>query len=110
MTAIAWLRERKSEGFKLMLWSMRGENHARAIASQMGCYELFDVITSKPGFIVDDEGWRWIKRTQVVRVNRVKGGSNLYSPSKESIEKHRTQVTASSPQILKASNMPPCVQ
>jgi len=66
--AIAWLHKRKAEGYTLMLWSMRGEKHARLIAGQMGCADLFDCIVSKPGFILDDEGWGWIKRTRVVRV------------------------------------------
>ena len=51
-----------------MLWSMRGEKHARLIATQMQCVDLFDVIVSKPGFILDDEGWRWIARTKVMRL------------------------------------------
>jgi ribonucleotide monophosphatase NagD (HAD superfamily) len=66
--AIAWLTERKAEGYKLTLWSMRGEAHARRIASQLNCLELFDCVTSKPGFILDDEGWAWIKRTKVMRI------------------------------------------
>ena len=66
--AIAWLHKRKAEGFALMLWSMRGEAHARLISKQIGCVDLFDVIVSKPGYILDDEGWRWIQRTKVMRV------------------------------------------
>lgn len=66
--AIAWLNKRKAEGYTLMLWSMRGERHARVVAKQMECAELFDVIVSKPGYILDDEGWRWIQRTRVLRV------------------------------------------
>jgi len=68
--AIAWLHKRKAEGYTLMLWSMRGEKHARLIANQFGCVDLFNCIVSKPGFILDDEGWAWIKRTRVVRVTQ----------------------------------------
>jgi hydroxymethylpyrimidine pyrophosphatase-like HAD family hydrolase len=68
--AIAWLHKRKAEGYTLMLWSMRGEKHARLIANQFGCVDLFDYIVSKPGFILDDEGWSWIKRTRVIRVTQ----------------------------------------
>ena len=66
--AIEWLKARKAEGFTLMLWSMRGEAHARLISGQMGCADLFDVIVSKPGYILDDEGWGWIRRTQLARI------------------------------------------
>lgn len=68
--AIEWLKARKAEGFTLMLWSMRGERHARLISEQMGCAALFDLVVSKPGFILDDEGWGWIKRTRVIRVTQ----------------------------------------
>lgn len=64
---IAWLIERKSEGFSLTLWSARGEQHARNMAQRCGCVELFDHIVSKPGYVVDDRGWSWIKYTEVVR-------------------------------------------
>ena len=70
--AIAWLTQRKAEGFTLMLWSMRGEAHARNISNQCGCLELFDHIISKPGYVLDDLGWSWINRTQVVRLGRAK--------------------------------------
>ena len=68
--AIELLEQKKAEGFKLMLWSMRGERHARAIATQCGCLDLFDVVTGKPGYVLDDEGWRWTRRTVVLRLGR----------------------------------------
>lgn len=63
---VAWLQIKKQEGFYLMLWSSRGEDHAKAKASEFGLLELFDLICSKPGYIVDDQGWGWTKYTRVV--------------------------------------------
>jgi hydroxymethylpyrimidine pyrophosphatase-like HAD family hydrolase len=64
---IEWCRERKSEGFALMLWSARGEAYARNYAERFDVLELFDLICSKPGYIVDDQGWGWIKYMRVIR-------------------------------------------
>ena len=65
---IAWLGDRKAEGFSITLWSARGEQHARNMAELCGCLGLFDHIVSKPGYVVDDLGWSWIKYTEVVRL------------------------------------------
>lgn len=64
---IAWCRQQKMAGFYLMLWSSRGEAHARNRAIQRGVVELFDLICSKPGYVVDDQGWGWIKYTKVIK-------------------------------------------
>ena len=64
---IEWCKAKASEGFSLMLWSSQGEQHARDMADRFGCADLFHVICSKPGAIVDDKGWGWIKYTTVVR-------------------------------------------
>lgn len=64
---IEWLECRKAEGFSLTLWSMRGREHAHRAAVLSGTVELFDAITSKPGYIVDDKGWGWIQYTHVVK-------------------------------------------
>jgi phosphoglycolate phosphatase-like HAD superfamily hydrolase len=63
---IAWLKRRKVEGFDLMLWSARGRQHCLRAVEEFGLDGLFDVITGKPGYIVDDKGWAWIKFTKVV--------------------------------------------
>lgn len=63
---IKWCRARKEEGFSLMLWSSQGEAHARKYAELFRIVDLFDVICSKPGYIVDDQGWGWIKYTGVI--------------------------------------------
>ena len=63
---IDYLRERKAEGFSLTLWSSRGEAHARNAAEVFKCADLFDHILSKPGWVIDDKGWGWIKFTGVI--------------------------------------------
>ena len=64
---LKWCRDRKQEGFTLMLWSARGSDYAKAAAKSCDAIDLFDTITGKPGYIVDDLGWSWIKFTKVVR-------------------------------------------
>lgn len=64
---IEWCKEKKREGFKLMLWSARGEDHARKYAELFNITDLFYLICSKPGYIVDDQGWGWIKYTRVIK-------------------------------------------
>jgi len=63
---IAWLEDQKAAGYSLMLWSMRGEEHARCMAIHCKADHLFDLICSKPGYVVDDMGWQWIKQTRVI--------------------------------------------
>lgn len=63
---IEWCREKRADGFSLMLWSSRGEVNARHYAELFGVVDLFDVICSKPGYIVDDKGWRWTQYTRIV--------------------------------------------
>lgn len=64
---VDWLRKKKSEGFELMLWSARGKAHAQDAVNYFHLEGLFYVVISKPGYIVDDKGWSWIKWTKVVR-------------------------------------------
>ena len=64
---IEWCRQRKADGFQLILWSARGEAHARRYAEAFAVADLFAVICSKPGYIVDDLGWGWIRHTRVIR-------------------------------------------
>lgn len=35
--------------------------------AQFGVTELFYVILSKPGYVLDDKGWGWIQYTHVIR-------------------------------------------
>ena len=64
---IEWCRDRKSENYNLILWSARGEAHARKYAELFNVTEIFDTIISKPSYVVDDQGWGWIKYTKVIR-------------------------------------------
>lgn len=58
---------RKADGYTLVLWSARGKEYAERYADQYGIANLFDVIMSKPGAILDDNGWAWIKYVKWVR-------------------------------------------
>lgn len=61
----AWCREKKNAGFYMILWSSRGRKHASNVAESAGITDVFDTIISKPGYVVDDKGWGWIKHTRV---------------------------------------------
>ena len=63
---LKWLREQKESGAKLVLWSSAGQDHSRQVAMRYDCVNLFEAILSKPGAIVDDVGWSWIKYTSVI--------------------------------------------
>jgi predicted HAD superfamily phosphohydrolase YqeG len=57
----SWLTKRKGEGFRLFLWSSRGDEHATAVARDLGCLYLFTAALPKPCAIVDDQGWGWTR-------------------------------------------------
>lgn len=59
-------REQKARGMFLMLWSSRGKEYAEGVANRLGLVDLFDLILSKPGYVVDDQGWGWTQYTQVL--------------------------------------------
>ena len=58
---------RKKEGFETILWSARGKDHAFKVADHFNICDYFDSIISKPGYIVDDLGWSWIKYTKKLK-------------------------------------------
>ena len=62
-----WIKEKKRKGFHVILWSARGMRHAQGVARKAGMDEVFDTIIGKPGYIVDDRGWGWVKFTRVLR-------------------------------------------
>lgn len=64
---VDWCRARKAVGFELILWSARGVNYARAVVFRFGLDGLFDAVVGKPGYLLDDLGWDWIRYTRVVR-------------------------------------------
>jgi hypothetical protein len=61
-----WCRDRKTEGFCLILWSARGEVHAVDTCKKAGLDNVFDYVISKPSYVVDDKGWEWTKYTKVI--------------------------------------------
>ena len=64
---LAYLRKVKVDGYTLILWSLRGEDYARKVAAAFDVTELFTHILSKPGFILDDQGWNWTRYSSVIR-------------------------------------------
>lgn len=64
---VDWCRQRRADGYSVFLWSSRGADHARRVAESFGVTEVFDLILSKPGLIVDDQGWGWTRFTRWVR-------------------------------------------
>ena len=56
---VAWIKEKKTEGFEIIIWSCRGTDYARMAADKAGLTETADVIVSKPGYLVDDKGRDW---------------------------------------------------
>lgn len=58
---VEWIKYQKNKGVDFMLWSARGETHARAAAEKFNITDLFQTIISKPAAIVDDKGWSWTR-------------------------------------------------
>ena len=65
----AWITEKHQAGFETILWSARGRDHALKVAQHFNLQGSFSAIISKPGYIVDDKGWSWIKYTK--RITRL---------------------------------------
>lgn len=65
---VEWLKVKKQNGFELVLWSARGEQHAKQIAGIAEIEHLFSHFLSKPGYIVDDKNWRWTSFVTKVKV------------------------------------------
>jgi hypothetical protein len=55
----------RDDGADVVLWSARGRRYAEGVASKHDLVECFDYIIGKPGYIVDDQGWSWIRHTIV---------------------------------------------
>lgn len=64
---IEFCKAQKARGIILTLWSARGKKYAQAVADKFEVASLFDDIVSKPGYVLDDQGWNWIKHTHVIR-------------------------------------------
>ena len=66
-TLIEWIRRKRPDGYRFVLWSSRGEEYAKSVAQKWSITDLFEHIISKPGYIVDDKGWGWIRWTKIIR-------------------------------------------
>lgn len=49
------LRELRSEGATLYLWSTGGSHYARRVASELGITDLFEAFLPKPRLVLDDQ-------------------------------------------------------
>ena len=63
----SWAAMKKASGYEVILWSAQGKGHAETIAKRYRIEDNFSSIISKPGYIVDDLGWSWIKYTKVLK-------------------------------------------
>ncbi len=63
---VRWCKKQSKLGFTMILWSSRGLQHALKAAELTGLSNTFDHVLSKPGIIVDDKGWGWVKYTKVL--------------------------------------------
>jgi hypothetical protein len=65
------IRLRHSEGFQIIVWSSRGEANSIRAVELCGLSDVVSYCISKPGYIVDDQGWRWIKYTRNLTARQV---------------------------------------
>jgi hydroxymethylpyrimidine pyrophosphatase-like HAD family hydrolase len=77
-TVVDFAISKRAEGFDVILWSARGRKHAEDQAMRFGIKSVFTAILSKPGYIIDDIGWSWIKFTKWIR------GSEIQNVKQES--------------------------
>ena len=64
---INWIKK-ENGNYTFYLWTSRGKKYADHIADKFKIKDLFDSIISKPGFIVDDKGWKWTHFTKVLKI------------------------------------------
>ncbi len=70
-TIVTFCKRKKAEGFDIILWSARGREYAETVAAMCGITDLFTAIIGKPGYVVDDLGWNWIKYTKVLTLGDI---------------------------------------
>jgi len=71
---VSWARGRHAAGYQLVVWSMRGTAYAQRAVESAGLADIVLAAISKPGYLVDNEGWKWARGTVVVRDL---GGANM---------------------------------
>lgn len=57
------VKTRHQQGFEIVVWSARGTAYARQWAESAGITSLCVAIIGKPGYIIDDQGWGWVRYT-----------------------------------------------
>lgn len=60
---VEFAKQKKANGFTVVVWSARGEKHAEDAVNISGLRPYVDGIASKPGYILDDKGWNWTRYT-----------------------------------------------
>lgn len=68
---VEWIIFKRGQGFVFNLWSARGRDYAEQFASVFGLADLFDAILSKPGHIIDDQGWSWTKYIPAINRDQI---------------------------------------
>ncbi len=63
---VRWIILKSAEGYVINVWSMRGEQAAEEAVEQCKLSAVVTACLSKPGYIVDDKGWGWIKNTKSI--------------------------------------------
>ena len=64
---VEWARKKHDdEGYQIIVWSSRGAGNAHLAVVQADIGDIVSHMLSKPGYIVDDKGWSWIKFTRQV--------------------------------------------
>ena len=77
VSVVEFARLKKNEGFDVILWSAKGREHAEKQARRFHIEDCFTAIISKPGYIIDDLGWSWIKFTKWIRGAELRGSKTV---------------------------------
>lgn len=63
---VDWINAKYEDSYQIMIWSMRGREHAELAAERAGLWDIAQCC-AKPGYVVDDKGWSWVKGTKVIK-------------------------------------------
>ena len=74
---VDFVMSQKTAGFEIIIWSSRGTDYAKRATAAAGLTGVADVVTSKPGAIIDDQGWQWIKYTRVIAFDALRRFAGL---------------------------------
>lgn len=58
------IKRKREEGFKIVVWSANGQAHAQRIVNHLGLH--VDYVLSKPGYIIDDCGIKWLNFVRII--------------------------------------------